>query len=130
MINKYHFAGKLSLSNVNLSKMNYGVVNNSTSNITFNSITDILDDIYHSESPYISITIRTLDDSTKLIHKGELNICRDKHGVYDYCVSGSQNHNFALGLELFHLTGKEMAIHIEHLEQKEIKQTKVLEEVS
>jgi hypothetical protein len=105
--------------------MNYGIFNNSTSNIRFDSITDILNEISHSPSPFIKISIRVLDDSLLIRHKGELNIMKDHYGVFDYCID-----NFALGLELFNLTGKEIEIHIEHLEEKEIKYKKVLEVTS
>jgi hypothetical protein len=123
MLNKFHYVGKLTLAN-RIDKMNYGIFNNSTSNISFDSITDILDTIYHSSSPFLKISIRVLDDSLLIRHKGKLNISPDQYGVCDYCVD-----EFALGLELFKLTGNEIEIHIEHLEEKEIKK-KVLEATS
>jgi D-lyxose ketol-isomerase len=120
---KHHFVGKLTLTN-RIDKIDYCVITKTDRDLINNNITNILNEIYYSNSPYISIELKTLDNSIKLIHKGELNIQKDKWNVLDYCVD-----NFALGLELFNLTNKDIDITIKHLDEKEFKK-EVLEVTS
>ena len=125
MLNTHHIVGKLTLSS-EIKKMEYLMISKTEHDYKSQSITNILEKVYSSLSPFISVMIRTLNDSLKIIHKGELNKCKDKYGICGYCID-----NFALESELFNLTGQEIEIHIKHLERKENKKKdKVLEELS
>ena len=125
MSNSYKFVGKLTLSS-EIRKMEYLIISKTERDYRSQNITNILDEIYSSPSPFISVMIKTLGDSIKIIHTGELNIKKDKYGIHTYHID-----NFCLEDELFDLVGSQIEIHIKHLEENEIKkEKKVLEEES
>jgi hypothetical protein len=123
MLNKYHFAGKLTLSQ-SIDTMEYGVVTKTDHDILFNNITDILNEIYLSSSPFISVRISQNNGSHCINKSGQLNNRPDRYGVFGLHID-----DFPLELELDERTGQDIDITIKHLEEKEFKK-KVLEATS
>ena len=113
IINKFISTGKLILAN-DLTKINFGIYD--SSKVTFNSITEFLDEVYQSDSPYISFTIKRLD----LVHPhwitkvGQLHMAIDQDGIKDYFVG-----DFPLGKQLYELGDENIYMYIEHLEISE-----------
>ncbi len=113
IINKFVSTGKLILAN-DLTKINFGIYDNSK--VTFNSITEFLDEVYNSDSPYISFTIKRLDLTNPhwITKIGKLHKAKDSDGVNDYFVN-----DFPLGKQLHEIGEENINMKIEHLELTE-----------
>ena len=113
IINKFISTGNLILAN-DLTKINFGIYDNSK--VTFNSITEFLDEVYQSDSPYISFTIKRLDlENPHWIERtGKLHIAKDSDGIKDWQVD-----SFPLGKQLYELGSETINMYIEHLEISE-----------
>ena len=83
MAKKFYFTGKLILSN-NLT-VNYGVYNKPLT--TFNSITDILNNIYKSDNPLVRIKLAQISNGRTLDKMGKLYIDKDEYGVDGFHVN-------------------------------------------
>lgn len=124
MLNTYHYIGKLTLKN-RIDKMEYTVVRKIEHDILSNNISEIINQIYCSSCPFISVNISQANGSHSLNRSGWLNIKPDNYGVFGLHID-----DFPFELELDERTGQNIEIHIIHLEEKEIKQKKALEDKS
>lgn len=113
IINKFISTGKLILAN-DLTKINFGIYD--SSKVTFNSITEFLNEVYQSDSPYISFTIKRLDlvNPHWIERIGKLYIAKDSDGIKDWQVD-----SFPLGKQLYELGSETINMYIEHLEISE-----------
>ena len=104
MANKFYFTGKLILSN-NLT-INYGVYNKPLT--TFDSLTDILNNIYKSDNPLVRIKLIQISNGRTLDKMGKLYIDKDEYGV-----SGFHVNSLPLDLYLDEIVGEQIEIFIE-----------------
>lgn len=113
VINFYHATGKLVLAE-NFTKIDFGIYNNSK--ITFNSVTEFLNNVYQSHSPFISFTIKRLDLDTPhwVTRTGKLRKDFDDDKIQDWFVEF-----FPLGKQLHELGEEIIEMKIEHLEVNE-----------
>ena len=108
LICTHSHSGILILKN-SLEKMDYGIYNKSLNQ--FNSITNMLEDIYYnSDTPYINLYMRQIDNNHKIDVSGELLIAEDSDGIYSWFIN-----EFPLGKQLFELVGKELLMKLQHV---------------
>ena len=104
MAKKFYFTGKLILSN-NLT-VNYGVYNKPLT--TFDSITEILNNIYESDNPLVRIKLIQISNGRTLDKMGNLHIDKDKYGVEGYFVN-----SLPLDLYLDEIVGEQIEVFLE-----------------
>ena len=104
MAKKFYFTGKLILSN-NLT-VNYGVYNKPLT--TFDSITDILNNIYKSDNPLVRIKLIQISNRHTLDKMGKLYIDKDKYGVEGFFIN-----SLPLDLYMDEIVGEYIEIYIE-----------------
>ena len=104
MAKKFYFTGKLILSN-NLT-INYGVYNKPLT--TFDSITEILNNIYKSDNSLVRIKLIQTSNGHTLDKMGKLYIDKDQYGVSGYFVN-----SLPLDLYLDEIVGEQIEIFIE-----------------
>jgi len=108
LICTHSHSGKLILKNT-IEKMDYGIFSKSLNQ--FDSLTDILEDIYYnSDTPYIKLYIRQIDNNHKIDISGELLIDKDSDGIYSWFIG-----EFQLEKQLFELVGKELLMKLQHV---------------
>jgi len=100
--------GKLILKNT-IDKMDYGIFSKSLNQ--FDSLVDIIEDIYYnSETPFIKLYIRQIDNNHKIDVSGELLIDKDSDGIYSWHIN-----EFQLEKQLFELVDKELLMKLQHV---------------
>lgn len=108
LICTHNHSGKLILKDT-IEKMDFGLFSKSLNQ--YDSITDILEDIYYnSDTPYIILHIRQIDNNHKIDVSGELLIDKDSDGIYSWFVG-----EFQLEKQLFELVDKELLMKLQHV---------------
>lgn len=112
--NKFSHRGKLILSE-NLNKVNYGIMNESA--VTFDSITDFLNKIYNSPTPFIKLNVKNFTDNRSCYKMGKLSLKEDSNGILDWHIDEFllDLEDFQLGKQLYEWGEKEIGMFILHL---------------
>ena len=116
LICAHNHSGKLILKQnpTNNNHLDFGLYSKSLNQ--YDSLTDILEDIYYnSETPYIILYIKQIDNNHKIDVSGELLIDKDSDGIYDWHIG-----NFPIGKQLFELVDKELLMKLQHVSALEI----------
>jgi len=115
LLSSFIKSGKLILSE-NPNKLDFGLYNKQLT--TFSSLSNFLDEIYNSKTPYIKLHIKQTANDHTLQRTGFLNKAYDSDDIYSYHITYDRD-QFPLEKELFEMTGLDMFVSVQHLSDLE-----------
>jgi len=105
--NIFHASGKSILSG-KMNEINFGVYN--AQKVTSQSLTEYLDKVYKSDSSFIRLYIKNLDNGEVINQIGELIIQKDSYGIYSYHIN-----QFSIVEKLWDWSDANVSVNIEQV---------------
>jgi hypothetical protein len=115
LLSSFIKSGRLILSQ-NPNKLDFGIYNQQLT--TFSSISNFLDEIHNSPTPYIKLHIKQTANNHTLNLTGFLHKAYDSDDIFSYHITYEHN-QFPLDKQLFEMTGLDMFVSIQHLSDLE-----------